>query len=72
MVDSCEYVFKKGIKRGKVCGVKCKGDLKFCSKHYKPIEEVSQEIDTYTPEVAVNTSDDCLWSPQEINVPLRF
>lgn len=68
MVNICEYVFQRGNKKGSRCTVKCRGDNKMCYQHSKQL--LSKEPIVYIPEVSKHRSDNCYWTPEEINIPI--
>lgn len=67
MEKHCVYVFKKGSRKNDRCSKKTFGTTCFCNTHLKIITK----NDVYIPPNDLNTSDNCLWSPQEINIPHR-
>ena len=63
----CVYVFKKGSRKNEKCISKTFETNCYCKKHLRSIKQ----NDVYIPPIDINTSDNCLWSPQEVNIPDR-
>lgn len=69
MKHGCIYVFKKGSQKNQMCMGITINNSEYCKKHLEYILLTIDKKDTYKPPNNPTTSDNCLWSPQEINIP---